>query len=262
MSRRRARIAAATILLAVLVTGGSPQAGKGPSAETIIDEMIDKDPLGYGGAEARVLMVLVNNRDQERKRKVVMMSRKDDDTRRMYLRFLSPTDVSGTSFLGIDDGGDRTQHLFMPALAKTRRISSSQRNASFVGTDYSYADMDFRDVEDSKKKRLDDDEVAGQATYVVEARPTDDDSDYGRIRLWISKSTMLPLRIRFFDDAGNEVKRLSVAEVKNVDGRWIISESKMVDLKREHTTVLKVIEIELRDDIPLERFTVRALERG
>lgn len=260
--RRRARVAAVTVLLGLLVTGGAPSAGKEPSAEQIVEEMIDKDPLGYGGAEARVLMVLVNNRDQERKRKVVMMSRKDGDTRRMYLRFLSPTDVAGTAFLGIDDGGDRTQHLYMPALSKTRRISSSQRNASFVGTDYSYADMDFRDVDDSKKKRLADDEVAGQPAYVIEVQPSDSESAYGRIRLWISKSTMLPLRIRFFDDGGHETKRLSVAEVKNVDGRWIISESKMVDLKREHTTVLKVIEIQLRDDIPLERFSVRALERG
>lgn len=262
MSRRRARVAGITTLLALLVAGGTPSAGKEPSPETIIKEMIDKDPLGYGGAEARVLMVLVNNRDQERKRKVVMMSRKDGDTRRMYLRFLSPTDVAGTAFLGIEDGGSRTQHLFMPALSKTRRISSSQRNASFVGTDYSYADMDFRDIEDSKKRRLGDEKVAGQDTYVIEVLPTDSESAYGKVQLWISKTTMLPLRMRFFDDGGHEIKRLTVAEVKNVDGRWIISESKMVDLKREHTTVLKVIEIQLRDDIPLERFSVRALERG
>jgi hypothetical protein len=36
----------------------------------------------------------------------------------------------------------------------------------------------------------------------------------------------------------------------------------MVDLKREHSTIMKVVEITLRDDIPLEQFTVRALERG
>ena len=50
--------------------------------------------------------------------------------------------------------------------------------------------------------------------------------------------------------------------MKKVSNRWLITESKMVDLKREHTTVFKVVEVTLRKDIDLEQFTVRALERG
>lgn len=227
----------------------------------IVERMIERDPLGYGGAEARMLMVLVNNRDQQRKRKLVMLSRKDGDLRYTFVRFLAPSDVAGTSFLGLDDGGERTQHLFLPALARTRRISSKQRNASFVGTDYSYADLDLRDVDDAKKQRLDDDAVGGVDCYVVEVRPTSKESPYARIVLWIGKETMLPLRIRYFDGKDTEVKRFTAREVKAVKGRWIIAESKMVDIKREHSTIMKVVEITLRDDIPLEQFTVRALER-
>lgn len=239
-----------------------PKAAPALTADTIIDKMIEQDPLGYGGAEARLLMVLVNNRNQENKRKVVMKSRKDDKVRRMYVRFQSPADVAGTAFLGIDNDGDRQQHLFLPATAKTRRISSKQRNASFVGTDYSYADLDNRDVDDSKKTKLADEKVGAEDCYVVEAIPSSAESEYGKVTLWIAKKSWLPLRIRFFDKAGTEIKRLTVKEVKQVEGRWVITESKMVDLKREHTTVMKVVEIDLKDDIPLEQFTERALSRG
>jgi hypothetical protein len=242
--------------------GAKPRKKAELTGDQIVQQMLDNDPLGYGGAEARVVMVLVNERDQQRQRKVVMMSRTDGDTRYSFVRFLSPTDVAGTSFLGIDDGGDRTQHLYLPALERTRRISSKQRNASFVGTDYSYADMDMRDVEDSSKRRLDDEKVGDQDCYVVEVEPTSDESDYDRIVVWIGKKTMLPLRMRFFAGEDREVKRFTAQQVEKVDGRWVIYESKMVDLKRQHATVLKVVEIELRDDIPLEQFTVRALERG
>lgn len=258
----RSRVLALSVIL--LAGGGGPASAGGATAtaESIIDRMIDQDPLGYGGAEARLVMALVNSRGQKQTRRMVLHSRKDGDTRRMFLRFLSPSDVSGTAFLGVDDDGDRTQYLYMPALAKTRRISSRQRNASFVGTDYSFADLDFRDVDDSAKVLLGSQTIAGQECWKVEVRPTSPESDYDLVHVWVAKKTHLPLRIRFYDGGGNETKRLTVQEVKHVSGRWIITESKMVDLKREHTTVMKVTEISLRDDISMDQFTVRALTRG
>lgn len=263
MNTHTRTLTALAAAIAVAAGAGDVTAkGKELSADDIVDKMLDQDPLGFGGAEARVLMVLVNNRNQQRKRKLVTYSRTDGDTRRSFVRFTEPADIAGTSFLGIDDDGDRTQHLYLPSLQKTRRISGSQRNASFVGTDYSYADMDLRDVEDSAKKRLPDEKVGSVDCYVVEVKPTDKDSEYGRIVLWVGKKTWLPLRIRFFDGRDKEIKRLTVQGVKKVDDSWIIEETKMVDLKKEHTTVLKVIEVKLREDIPLEQFTVRALERG
>jgi hypothetical protein len=268
-THRRARVAAACTFMAMLAGGAHVDAGKGKkaakaddkTADEIIDAMIDMDPLGYGGAEARLAMALVNDRGQENKRKLLMRSRKDGDTRRLFVRFQDPADVAGTSFLGIDDGGDRTQWLYLPAVGKTRRISAKQRNAAFVGTDYTYADLDNRDIDDAKKTRLEDEKVSKKSCYVIEVDPESSDSEYGTVKLWISKESMLPLRIRFFDGDGNELKRMTVSEVKKVEGRWVITESKMVDLKRQHTTVMKVTEIDIRDDIPLEQFEERALER-
>lgn len=260
-TQRRARVAAIAVVAALLGAAAPEAAAKEMTADQIIDEMIDRDPLGYGGAEARMVMALVNNRNQVRKRKVVMFSRKDGKLRRLFLRFLSPADIAGTSFLGIDDDGDRTQHLYMPSMGRTRRISSSQRNASFVGTDYSYADLDNRDIDNAKKQRLADSKIGSEVCYQIRAVPNDKQSKYRRIDLWISKKTFLPMRIRFYGAGGNEVKRLTVSEVKKVKDRWLIGESKMVDLKREHTTVFKLVEVTLKDKISLDQFSVRALER-
>jgi outer membrane lipoprotein-sorting protein len=231
------------------------------TADAIVDKMLEQDPLGYGGAEARISMVLVNDRNQENRRKVVMMSRKDGDTRRIFVRFQEPADVANTSFLGIDDNGNRTQFLYLPSMGKSRRISGKQRNASFVGTDYSYADLDNRDIDDSTKKRLPDEKIGNQDCFVVEVAPSSKESAYGKVQLWIAKTTWLPMRIRFFDAGGAEAKRLTVQEVKKAEGRWVITESKIVDLKRQHTTVMKVTEIDIRGDIPLEQFSERALAR-
>ncbi len=261
-TRRRARTAALFVLAGLVLGGGGPIRAGTLDGDAIIDKMIKNDPFGYGGAETRLLMVLVNSRNQQRKRKVVMFSRKSGDTRRTFLRFLSPADIQGTAFLGIDNNGTRVQHLYLPALSKTRRISSRQRNASFVGTDYSYADLDMRDVNDSVAKRLPDARIGKYNCYVVDAKPTDSKSIYGRIRVWIDKKSMLPLRMRLYDKRGNERKRLLIKQLKKVGKRWVIAESKMVDLKRQHTTVFKLVEIDTNKTIPMSQFTVRALERG
>ncbi|RMH36519.1 MAG: outer membrane lipoprotein-sorting protein [Deltaproteobacteria bacterium] len=257
----RALAAVAVVAAAAPAVAGQPKGGARESAQAIVAAMIDRDPLGYGGAEAKVTMVLVDARGHRRERTLVMRSRTDGDTRYAFVRFVAPHDVAGTAFLGVDAGGERTQHLFLPALHRTRRISSSQRNASFVGTDYSYADMDLRDVEDAAARRRADERVGGRDCYVIEARPASSDSEYARIDLWIDKESLLPLRMQFFGDGGREIKRFAARKLDRVDGRWVILESKMVDLRRQHATVLRVDHIDLRDDIPLERFTVRALER-
>ena len=208
MTRSPLRVRALLLLVvAAIFAGGSAIAGNDASlsADAIVEKMLEQDPLGYGGAEARLTMVLVNDRNQENRRKVVMMSRKDGDLRRIFVRFQSPADVAGTSFLGIDDNGNRTQFLFLPAMAKSRRISGKQRNASFVGTDYSYADLDNRDIDDSTKKRLADEKVGSQDCFVVEVAPSSKESAYAKVTLWIAKSSWLPARIRFFDAAGGEL---------------------------------------------------------
>jgi outer membrane lipoprotein-sorting protein len=258
----RARIAAFIVAAhCVAFIGAGSASAKGLTAEEVIAQMIQRDPLGYGGAEADVMMILINKRGQKQSRQMVTMSRNDDGKRRMFVRFGSPADIAGTAFLGINEKGERIQHLYLPALAKVRRISGSNRNGRFVGSDYSYADMDYTDWEKSTKKLLPEEKVSGQDAYVVELRPTDEDSEYARVMLWIGKKTLLPLRIRYFDTKGAEIKRMTVQEVKQEAKKWLITESKMVDLSKEHTTVLKVSSVKLRDDIPLEQFTVRALDR-
>lgn len=232
------------------------------TGEDIVDKMIEADPMGYGGGTAELHMLLVNKRGHRRTRTMSLLARSDGDDRRTLIRFLSPADIAGTSFLGLKEGKSRTQHLYLPAISKSRRISTAQRNTRFVGSDYSYADLDNRDLDESKKRRLADEKVAGRDCYVVEATPNSDESAYGRVVVWVSKRSWLPLRSRFYDRKDRETKRLLVKEVKKEKGRWIIVESKMVDLRSEHTTILKLKSISFDKDVPKGRFTVRELERG
>ena len=61
--------------------------------------------------------------------------------------FLSPADVKDTGFLTYDydeEGRDDDQWLYLPALKKTKRIASGDKSGSFMGSDFTYADMTDR----------------------------------------------------------------------------------------------------------------------
>ena len=232
-----------------------------PSADKIIDKMVKQDPLGYGGAEATLSMNLVNKRKQKKARKFILYSRTDGDNRRTFVRFLSPADIQGTTFLGLQINSKRRQYLFLPALDKIRRISGADRNSAFVGSDFSYADMDLRDVDNSSKELLGDGKVRGKECFKVKVTPKSPQSAYGKVVVWVNKKTYLPMRMRFYNKKGGEIKRLIIAAEKKVQGRWIITISKMVDLKRNHTTIIQVKKIALKSNIPLAQFKPRALKQ-
>ncbi|MCK4739413.1 MAG: outer membrane lipoprotein-sorting protein, partial [Deltaproteobacteria bacterium] len=55
--------------------------------------------------------------------------------------FDTPRDVKGTAFLTFSHkSGDDDQWLYLPALKRVKRISSSNKSGSFMGSEFAYED--------------------------------------------------------------------------------------------------------------------------
>src|SRR2546423_9149621 len=66
-----------------------------------------------------------------------------------FVNFKSPADVRGTKTLLIEHSGkDDDIWIYLPALKKVRRLVSSNKKDSFVGTDFTYEDVIGQKVED------------------------------------------------------------------------------------------------------------------
>ena len=82
-------------------------------------------------------MVLIDKRGKERLRKIQTFSKdKGEDTHRLMF-FLHPADVKDTAFLTFDyddPNKDDDQWLYLPALKKTKRIASTDKSGSFMGS--------------------------------------------------------------------------------------------------------------------------------
>src|ERR1700679_3278201 len=88
------------------------------------------------------------------------------------LRFTAPAEVKGVALL-IVNHADRAsdQWMWTPALERDRRIALQDRSARFFGTDFSFEDLEERDVSQFSYSLKGDETVAGAACWKLESRP-------------------------------------------------------------------------------------------
>jgi outer membrane lipoprotein-sorting protein len=232
------------------------------SAQDIVGRMLGQDAFGWDDAETTVRMVLVDGSGGKRERVMESLRRKKSGALQSVVRFRSPQDVAGTAFLMLErPKGESEQHIYLPGLKRTRRIVGREREGSFMGSDFTYADFERRDTRESTHKRLPDEELSGVKTYVIESTPSND-STYSKIETWVRQDNFLPLRIRFYDKGGKLLKTFYTKRIRNMDGRNVIMEAQMVNKQTGHSTELLLDNLRPRADIPDTAFTPTALEHG
>jgi outer membrane lipoprotein-sorting protein len=259
MSNRRKHAIGAATLLAGLAFAGPAAAQE---AKEIASQALDNNMFATANAQATIDMEISKDGKVVRRRQIRTLVKRHEGLIRSFVEFVKPTDVAGTKFLSLEVGaGDTQQFIYLPAFKKVKRVVGAQRGKSFMGTDFSYADLEGRDVDDTEWKRLPDDTVKGEACYVIEGRPKKEDQAYGRTVIWVHKANKIPLQSEFFDKDGSTLlKRMTVQKLNKKDGRWIATDSVMETVRKGTSTRLVVAAIDLSTNIPDAALTREALE--
>ena len=213
---------------------------------------------------SELTMVLVNKRGNERVRKL-QPKRKDygNGEAKSVAYFLSPADVKGTAFL-VWEHADQPNDVFiyLPALKKIRRIASEQKHQSFMGSDFSYADMENQDVDNAVHRILSEEDLKGEPCWVIESIPKpDSDSEYGKLISWVDKATFIPRKVEFADKKGRPYKVMEVLRTGPVGDEFLPLDFSMEDVQKNHKTEIILDKIELGQDISDNEFTHRAIQR-
>jgi len=223
------------------------------------------------GSISRATFVLTNKDGQERMRSTESKTKLQPngvDYMRLT-RFLSPADVKDTVSLMVEKlDGEAAIWVYLPALKKVRRLASSNMKDSFVGTDFSNADVIGYRLDEWKYQWLRDEAQGGQACHVIEALPRDDavkaSTGYGRRLQWIRKDNLMTARSEFWDESGQALKTATYGDMQLVDaqrGRWQAMLLEAVNVQTRHRTTIRVDSFKLDPDIPESLFTARAMER-
>ena len=245
-------------------------ADAGPTAETIVKQVNDRDPSQQHSQE--ITIELIDPSDVRRVRETRLLQKKADGVTRTAIYFTGPRSLRGTGFLTYDykeEGRDDDQWLYLPALRKVRRLSSSDRGDSFLGTDMTYEDMKLSNklsTQDYTWTRLGDEDVAGAPHHVIEGKAINEDVaeeiGYSRMRVWVDPGTWIPRVAEMWDVAGNPLKRVDVSETREIDGIWTPHRIEVVNHKNDHRTVLSVKKVDYATEVDASLLTQNALRRG
>jgi len=236
-----------------------PAASSAPDPGEIVKRSLDHMALRARGAVMTMVMQLQERGGTPQVRVFHARVRKGRKEARTLVRFLTPSDVAGTAFLFVQrSGGDDLQYMYLPALGAVRRIAGQQKRGRFMGSDFSYADLEWRDLTEARYQRQPDERVGSAPCHVIDSLPREQ-GEYSRVRSWIRKQDLVPLRVRFFDRRNRLVKTLFVKRVRKIKGRPLVTELKMVSQGSGHSTLLTLRDIQLKDDLPDRALSTTAL---
>jgi len=178
------------------------------------------------------------------------------------IRFTAPAAVKGVALLVVNHT-DRTsdQWMWTPAIARERRIAIQDRSTRFFGTDFSFEDLEERDVDQYDYRLTGEEPIDGAACWRIEARPrAGKASQYTLSRIWIRKDRYIAAQYEnFIKDL--LARRLRQTDIQNVQGIWTARVLEMTDLRRKSRTVLRIEKLEYNVSLKDDDFTVQALRR-
>lgn len=257
------------VSLTLLIDGALLLAQEPLTAKQVADQSFKVTKLA--GAESEATMTIIDSKGRERVRKIAQVTRLYDNgkTEKKLARFLAPADVKGTGLLTFDyEEKDDDIWLYMPALRKARRIISSEKAKSLMGSEFSYADMTPPSVDDFTFQNLGEEAVNGIMCWKIEMIPINDavakEMGFSKKVAFIGKQDFV-IRKAIFYDLNNELhKELTVTEIKEVDTqnhRYRPMLMIMVNKQNNRKSIFKIDKIQLNPNLKDEYFTSRYLER-
>jgi len=259
-----------TLVMLVLTLAASVSTAHALSARQIMEKVDIRDD--GDNMTANVQMILIDRQKNRRIRDMTVFTKdKGKDTWKMQF-FLSPADVKDTAFLTYDyyEGGrDDDQWLYLPDLHKTKRIATSDKSSSFMGSDFSYADMTRRVLDEWKYRLVKEGSVNGHKVWLVEAVPISDQvrDRYGYLKsvVFIRQDIFMGVRAVHWLKEGKKIKYQENTGIKQIDGIWVATELRMKTTKNKvtlHRTIMKYSDIKYNQNLDDKLFTVRKLEKG
>jgi len=193
---------------------------------------------------------------------------------------LGPQNIKGLSVLNwtyLDPKKDRETWLWLPSLRKVRRVSDSEADDPFMGSEFTTEEMSTRKWEDETYKMVGEKKFNGYTAefngktyskdtdcYVLEAQPRRNEWYYSKRVVWLDKRFAGLVFDEVYDPAGRRWKTFNkdYALWENGCLPQLFLEGK--DLLTDHVTVIGFEEkdITFNSDLKESFFTERTLMRS
>ena len=155
------------------------------------------------------------------KTRKLAMARKDyGKDNRSLIFFTEPADVKGTSFLtwNYSEKEESDQWLFLPALNRVKRISTSGKSKSFMGSDFSYEDFEKRSLQKDSWHLSGEEKIGDTFCYIIEGISKNISETISKRKVWVRKDNFLIIKTDLYDSEGTILKRFTTDEMSTIQG--------------------------------------------
>ncbi len=177
-----------------------------------------------------------------------------------FTEYLSPAREQGTKMLKLEN----QLWIYSPSTDRIIQISGHMLRQSVMGSDLSYEDMmDDRKLTDIySSKVIGNETIDGRKTFILELTAKVDDAAYQTQKVWVDVERFVPLKQEMFAKSGQLLKRTTLSEVKQIQGRWFPTSMVYKDVLKEGSgTEFKLTSVKFDQTIPDYIFTKAALKQ-
>jgi hypothetical protein len=251
--------------------------------------LLSNSMLAYSNSEPDATTIIKNVKDREqgidrysevdlvqtmsdgfvRSRTLKMFEKEFGEERKGLLYFIAPSNTAGTgllmqSYAEIDNKED-DQWLYLPALRKVKRIATNSKEGPFLGTDFSFADIERMKISDYQYSFIEENNLDGNNVTVIEATTKDGlenpRTGYSRRMIYVDQEKNLILKDEIFR-ASRLIKVFKVVSMKNIDGFWTVTEAKMDNIVEGGFTQLIRKNTQYNQSLKDSLFNQRTLRKG
>jgi len=177
------------------------------------------------------------------------------------IQFLEPAEVKGVGLLTLSHPSKPAdQWFYAPAIDRDRRVAKQEKSTRFLGTHFTYEDMEERDV-DAYRYTLDGEEdAAGAPCYKITAVPAPDkESQYSKLVFWVLQDRFVTIRVEAYV-AGEKRRLFDGSDLRDVSGIPIVHAWSLTDTKREGVTHLRLDNVRINPALDPSLFTVAGMK--
>jgi outer membrane lipoprotein-sorting protein len=211
-------------------------------------------------------MILKNRQGETSERELRMEGLEvpdPNDGDKTMVVFDEPRDVKGTALLTythIRQPDD--QWLYLPALKRVKRISSSNKSGPFMGSEFAYEDFTSQEVKKYKYKWLRDEPCGALTCFVVERYPQYENSGYTRQIVWMDQDEYRVQNVEYYDRKDQLLKILTLSDYRQyLDKYWRAHNLDMVNQQTGKSTQLTWSDYQFRVGLSDDEFTKTRLKR-
>lgn len=232
-------------------------------AQTSAVEILEKSQavLSSKDDSAKIKMKIIEADGQSKDRELTFKRKFSDKKNQTLVKILKPIDQRGAGFLNVIDEGSEQQWIYLPSSKQVRRFVSKNKQEGVLGSELSPQDLDVTTLKSSNAKLLKKVKMGASEVALIEVTSKSNQTAYAKAIVWVHLGQFVPLRIEFFDAAGQVQKQIDFQNYVKINRVQRAQKVVIKNLKNKRSTELQLSNMKVNSGLKDDAFTQRALSK-